>query len=507
MDLHRIAADDAALAPATSDQRRVRSHTAAHRQDTGRSTHALDVFRRGLLTDEDGRFAGSRGGHRRLGREDDRTDGTARGSGQALRQHLGFLFGRGVEDRVEDLVELGGGDPHHGGLLVDHALGDHVGGHLQGGQAGALADTALEHPQLAFLDGELDVLHVVEVVLELQADRVELGVDVGHCLRERLEVLVLLALGGLVQGVRGADTRNHVFTLGVDEPLAVELVVTVGRVARERHARRGSVAHVAEDHRLHVDGRSPVIRNLLDPAVGDGALAVPGLEHAADRTPQLGFGGVRELDAEDFLHLRLELLAEDLELVCGDFGVGGVALGFLELGHHAVELLADALAIGRFDALGLLHDDIGVHHDQAPVGVIDETRVAGLLDHARQRRGAQTDVEDGVHHARHGTAGAAAAADEERILRVAELLAHDGLGGLQGFRYFALQVFGISAAEGIILGAAFRRDGESGRNRHSQFAHFREVGAFAAEELAHLAVTFGLLSAETIDSFLVLEHC
>jgi hypothetical protein len=43
-------------------------------------------------------------------------------------------------------------------------------GELQRGGGGALAVAGLEHEQLAFLDGELDVLHVLEVLLERLAD-------------------------------------------------------------------------------------------------------------------------------------------------------------------------------------------------------------------------------------------------------------------------------------------------------------------------------------------------
>ena len=36
-----------------------------------------------------------------------------------------------------------------------------------------------------------------------------------------------------------------------------------------------------------------------------------------------------------------------LELIGSDLGVGLVALRFLQVGHHAVELLADALLLAR----------------------------------------------------------------------------------------------------------------------------------------------------------------
>ena len=83
---------------------------------------------------------------------------------------------------------------------------------------------------MSLLDGELDVLHIVEMLLKSQADVVKLLVNLRHSGLKGLEILVLLGLGGLVQRVRGTDSSNHILTLGVDEPLSVELVVSVGRV-------------------------------------------------------------------------------------------------------------------------------------------------------------------------------------------------------------------------------------------------------------------------------------
>ena len=47
------------------------------------------------------------------------------------------------------------------------------------------------------------------------------------------------------------------------------------------------VAEVAEHHRLHVDGRAPVVGDVVELAVGLRALVVPGPEDGADRAPEL----------------------------------------------------------------------------------------------------------------------------------------------------------------------------------------------------------------------------
>ena len=49
---------------------------------------------------------------------------------------------------------------------VDQALVDELRGDPERGTRGALADAGLQHPQLAALDGELDVAQVAVVVLQ-----------------------------------------------------------------------------------------------------------------------------------------------------------------------------------------------------------------------------------------------------------------------------------------------------------------------------------------------------
>ena len=335
-------------------------------------------------------------------------------------------------------------------------------------------------------------LHILEVVLQVLADIVQLLVNLRHGGFQGSQVLVLFALGGFVQRVGGTDTGNHIFALGVDEPFAIELVVTVGRVAGEGHTGGGGVAHITEHHGLHVYSRAPIVRNVLDLTITDGALAVPALEHAADGTPQLSHGIVREFYAQHFLDADLEGLRQVFELVCGELGIALVPVGFLDFLHHAVQLLADALAIGGLNAFCLFHHNVGVHHDEAAVGVVNEARVAGLLDHTRDGLGAKADIEDGVHHARHGAAGAGAAADKERVVLITEFLAHDFFRSFQCCSYFRLEFRGVAAAQPIVLGAAFGGDGETCRNGHAQ-----EV---------HLSVAFGVLSAKAIDSFLDFCH-
>ncbi|CCX56622.1 uncharacterized protein BN459_00317 [Bacteroides sp. CAG:1060] len=115
----------------------------------------------------------------------------------------------------------------------------------------------------------------MEVILKLFADFIKLLIYTWHRCLKRLEVFVVLVFGSLVERVRSADTCHNVFTLGIDKPLAIELVVSVGRVTRECNTGSGCITHITEYHGLNVHCSTPIIRNFLDTAVCNGTLSVP----------------------------------------------------------------------------------------------------------------------------------------------------------------------------------------------------------------------------------------
>ncbi len=499
LDLHGVATHDAALAPATGHEGGVGGHSATGGEDTVGGTHALDVLGVGLLADEDILDTGSLILLSLLAGEGDDTHGTTGACGQTFGENGVLLLVGGIQDGVQQLVELGGRYAHHHLAVVDEAFLQHVHSHGEGGDTGAFTHAALQHIELAVLDGELDVEHIVVVLLEDAADVAEFLIGLGHQLLHRVHVLVLLVLGVVVEGVGGADTGNDILALGVDEPLAVELVVAGGGVAGESDAGGGSVTHVAEDHSLDVDGGAPIVGNTLNLAVADGLLAVPALEDGLDATFHLGAGVVGELGAEHLFHTDLESVGQFHQVLGGELGVALIAFEVLVLVEHVVELFADTLAVGGLDALGFLHDDVGIHHDKTTVAVIHEAGVVGLLEHAGDGLAGETDVEDGVHHAGHGGAGAGTAADEQGVLGVVILHTHDLLDILDTFPHLFHQTLGKLAVVGVVGGAALGGDGETGRHGKAQQAHLGEVGTLAAQEVLHVGFSFGSLAAERVN--------
>ena len=223
------------------------------------------------------------GGGGAVGVEVDLAGSGAGTGGQAGGECLGLLHVGEVEDRGEELVELVGGVAQDGGFPVDELLLHHVHGELQRGGGGALAVAGLEHEQLAVLDGELDVLHVLEVLLE--------GLRGPSSARRRASASASLSLR---HGLGGADAGDDVFALGVDEEFAVEFVRAVGRVAGEGDAGAGGLAGVAVDHGLHVDGGAPLGGDVVFAAIDDRAVVHPGAEHGAGGAAELVPRIVRE---------------------------------------------------------------------------------------------------------------------------------------------------------------------------------------------------------------------
>ena len=94
--------------------------------------------------------------------------------------------------------------------------------------------------------------------------------------------------------LRRADAGDHVLALRVDQEFAVELLLAGRGIAREGDAGGRGLAHIAEHHRLHVDRGAPAFRDVVQAAIGDGALVHPRAEHRADRAPQLLVRVLRE---------------------------------------------------------------------------------------------------------------------------------------------------------------------------------------------------------------------
>ena len=205
---------------------------------------------------------------------------------------------------------------------------------------------------------------------------------------------------------------------------------------------------------------------------------------------------LRETLAGALLDEVLERLHELLEVGHAQFAVQldlGVVLDLLDDDLKGFVVLAGTLLHA--------HDDIAVHLEEAAVAVVGETGVARLVGDDLDGGVVHAEVEDRVHHARHGIARAGTDGKQERIFAAAEFLA-DALFDL-GERLFDLrvQLRRVRLLVVVEIGADFRGDREAGGHRQADAGHFREVGALAAEERFHGAVAVRAAVAEIINVF------
>ncbi len=130
----------------------------------------------------------------------------------------------------------------------------------------------------------------------------------------------------------------------------------------------------------------------------------------------MGFG--RELHALAAFDLGLELLDQFLEGRGGKLGIDLNAEGLLLGGKNDLEGVMVLFALGLH-----VQNHVTVHGDEAAVAVVGKALVTRRLGQALGGFVVQAQVEDGVHHPRHGGTRARAHGNQQWVLGIAELLA------------------------------------------------------------------------------------
>ena len=392
------------------------------------------------------------------------------------------------------MVELLRSNAQNGLFLGDEAFLLHVDGNLQRSSGGTLANAGLQHEELALLDGELDVHHVAEVLLEHDE-------DVLKFLTGLLETRDMLEFGNR-RSV--ADAGDDVLALSVDEVVAIELVRTVGCITSESNARRGGVALVAEHHALNVDGSAEVVGNLVLLTVEGRTRVVPRTEHGFDCKAQLLDRILRErndaVDDELGILFRIDALGENAlercnefcEIICIKVGVLLYALCLLGGGDGLLELVT-------INA----HDDVAEHLDETTIAIPCEARISGLLDKTVDGTVVQTKVENGVHHAGHRHRSTRAYGNKQRIVIVADAFPHALFEIDSIFCDLIQSTLWPGVVSVCIFHARLASDRESRRDRQADVRHLGEVCTFAADHELHVLVAFGNVVALRIMSELV----
>jgi hypothetical protein len=150
------------------------------------------------------------------------------------------------------------------------------------------------------------------------------------------------------------------------------------------------------------------------------------------------------------------------------------------LGLDRVEMLVELLVVDT-------QRDLAEQLDEAPVGIVREALVIGLVDQSGQRLLVEAEVQDRIHHARHRQRRTGAHGNQQGIRALAEGPAGGRLEVRDLVADLSQQLRG-QLVRIQVLEAGLGRDHEAGRHVQADLRHFTEVGALAAEELLVLAV-------------------
>ena len=308
VDIEGGYADDGRGAELAGDESGMAGAAATAGQDTLGSEHAMNVVRFGLGANHDHGFAiFFRPGFGQIGVESDHANSRARRHIQTCRQQITFFLkgflGFGVELRVQEEIDLLGCDAHDSFFLGDEAFVDHIRGDADRSLGGALAIAGLEHPQFVSFDSEFHILHFSVMLFQTLADCLKLGPHVGHI------------VGQLAHPIGDADTGHHIFALGIDQIIALDVFLAGGGVTGHGHASGAALAHVAEHHGLDIDAGAQVMGDLGGIAIIDSAFAVPGLEHSLGRQFELLIRICGEIDASVLFEKHLEFFADSFPIL------------------------------------------------------------------------------------------------------------------------------------------------------------------------------------------------
>ena len=130
--------------------------------------------------------------------------------------------------------------------------------------------------------------------------------------------------------------------------------------------------------------------------------------------------------------------------------------------------------------------------------------VARLLDHGLGNGIVKAEVEDGIHHARHGGTGTRTNTHQKGVLGGTELAVHEGFDVLDSSHDVIVKDgHDFLLTYLVVFVADVGSDGEPRGDRYADEVHFGQVGTLAAQLFAHLRISFGLTVSEEIDSFFV----
>ena len=457
------AACHTALAHTSGNNSRMGSHAAACSQNTVSSNHTCQILRRGFFTNQQCLYAGGCCSHCFFCGKIDLSAGSTRRSRKPLGDGFCILQFFCIKHRVEQLVNLCRFQSGYGSLFINQALAYHVNGDLYSCLCGTLAASGLQHVELASFHGKLHVLYIFIVFFKKICDLGEI------CIRFRERICHLLDVH------RCSHTGNHVFALGVYQELSENLVGSVRRASGECNTGSGGISHVSEYHGLYVYSSTQIMCDTVQVAVKDGTVVIPGTEYSLHCFDELFLRILREVLTGFFLH--------DLLVACDDFFQIFSSQIHIELGTLGSFLSIKYLI--KFCLWNFLYN-ITEHLDETAVAVHGKSSVLCQSSQTLHTVVVQTQIQNGVHHARHGNHSTGTYGYQQRVFRASEGLAGYFLQLSNLFINGINQVLCNGLSFFVVPVARFGGDGKAERYRQTDSGHFRQVCTLSAEKTSHV---------------------
>ena len=147
---------------------------------------------------------------------------------------------------------------------------------------------------------------------------------------------------------------------------------------------------------------------------------------------------------------------------------------------------------------GDVEDHVAEHLDEAAVRIVSKARILAATSQRFDALIIEPEVQNCVHHPRHGELRSRANAHQQRILALAQLLPLKFFQALQSFFHLLINLLGDFLAPHVFA-ASLSLDGETWRHGKASIGHFRQTRTFPAQFVFHLAVAVGFAPTKKID--------
>ena len=167
------------------------------------------------------------------------------------------------------------GDAANGVIRLDEFFFHHLHSDTNSSKSSPLAVAGLKHEEATLFNRKFEILHVVKVALKSMTHVLELAVNLRHFDLE------------LENGLGCTYSCYDVFSLRVEEKLAVENFFACGGIACEGDAGTAIISGISKDHGLNIHCGAPLVRDVVFSPINNCPFVVPRTEDCPYSTAEL----------------------------------------------------------------------------------------------------------------------------------------------------------------------------------------------------------------------------